>query len=70
LVKDRRETNGALRVTYQLLQPGPNCRYKVLMLTHDAGGDEGIGWNVVGFPSLSVYDPGKPETGLSCYLVK
>jgi hypothetical protein len=68
-VKDRQE-NKALRVTYQLLQRGPRCRYEVLMLAHDGGSEDRIGWNVVGFPSMSAYDPERPEAGLSCYLVK
>jgi hypothetical protein len=69
-VKDRQETNNAVRATYQLLQHGPRCRYEILMLTHDGSSDDRIGWNVVGFPSLDAYDPERPETGLSCYLVK
>jgi hypothetical protein len=68
-VKDRTKTNKSLRVAYQLLRSGGKCRYQILMLTHD-GDNKGIGWNVVGFPSLTTYNPEKPETGLSCYLVK
>ncbi len=69
-VRDRHQDDNAQSVTFILKNPGPKCRYPVLLLTHGASADRRIGWNVVGFGSSRDYDPTKPESGLSCYLVK
>lgn len=63
---DHRGTGAA----FVLTNPGPKCRSRVLLLTHDNKSDSHIGWNVTGFESVDTYAPEKPETGLSCYLVK
>jgi hypothetical protein len=51
-VRDRQEWRSGIRITYQLARRSSNCRFDVLVLTHDASGNVDIGWNVTGYPSL------------------
>jgi hypothetical protein len=69
-VVDRRNTSDGLRVTYQLARPSAKCRYSVLVLTHKAGADVALGWNVVGYPSLSSATAGRRDEALGCYLYR
>jgi hypothetical protein len=59
-----------LRITYELTRPSEKCRYRVLVLTHAALSENGIGWNVVGYPSLDSAVRGRSADALGCYLYR
>lgn len=69
-VIDRRDTPDGLRITYRLTRPSAKCRFGVLVLTHRAGEDMGIGWGVVGYPSLEDAAANRADGSLDCYLYR
>lgn len=69
-IVDRRNGSDSLSVTYQLTRPSARCRYSVLVLTHKAGADADIGWNVAGYPSLSSATADQRDDVLGCYLYR
>ena len=69
-VRDRRDGPNGLRITYELEEPSPQCRYRVLVLTHDATADAAIGWNAVGYPSLESAARESKDEALGCYLYR
>jgi hypothetical protein len=46
------------------------CLYCVLVLTHAAVADNGIGWNIVGDPSLDAAASNRSDDALGCYLYR
>jgi len=69
-VRDRQEWRSGIRITYQLARRSSNCRFDVLVLTHDASGNVDIGWNVTGYPSLESAALDRTENTLACYLYR
>jgi hypothetical protein len=69
-IRDRRDEPAGLRITYELTLPSAKCRYHVLTLTHAAANEDGIGWNVVGYPSLESAAQGGSADALGCYLYR
>jgi hypothetical protein len=69
-VRDRQEEPDGVRVVYELLRPSLKCLYRVLVLTHAAAADRGIGWNVVGYPSLDAAVHNRNDDALGCYLYR
>jgi len=67
---DRSSAANGLEVEFQLLEPGKACRYPFLVLTHAAGAQPEIGWNVSGYPNASALNARKQAEALNCYLVK
>jgi hypothetical protein len=69
-IRDRRDGAEGLRITYQLASPSANCRYSVLVLTHNASENPDIGWNVTGYASLDGATQDRRDAALSCYLYR
>jgi hypothetical protein len=69
-VISREDGQLGLRAVYRLSGGGAQCRYHVLVLTHAAGAEPGIGWNVVGYPTMEAAAANRAEDSLSCYLVR
>jgi hypothetical protein len=69
-VRNRQEGPDGLRVVYEFLRPSGKCLYHVLVLTHAAVADSGIGWNVVGYASLDAAARSQTEDALGCYLYR
>jgi hypothetical protein len=69
-VHDRQEGADGIRITYQLARPRAKCLFRVMVLTHNATNDMGIGWNVVGYPSLEDAIQNRVGGALGCYLYR
>jgi hypothetical protein len=69
-IRERQDRSTGLRVTYELTRPSAKCRYRVLVLTHASSSENGIGWNIVGYPSLDSALQGRSEEALGCYLYR
>ena len=69
-IVDRRDAVDGLTITYLLAKPSAGCLYDVLVLTHRAGEDNGIGWNVTGYLSLNAKRQDREEERLDCYLYR
>lgn len=69
-VHDRQEGADGIRITYQLARPSAKCLFRIVVLTHNATDDIGIGWNVVGYPSLEDAIQNRMGDALGCYLYR
>ena len=69
-VIDRQDGPDGLRIAYRLMRPSARCLFSVLVVTHRAGEDMGIGWGVVGYPSLESAATNRAEGTLDCYLYR
>ena len=69
-VHDRQEGADGIRISYQLTRPSATCLFHVVVLTHNASDDMGIGWNVVGYPSLEDVIQNRVGDALGCYLYR
>jgi hypothetical protein len=69
-IRDRRDGLDGLRITYELMQPSVNCRYRILVLTHSASSENAIGWNVVGYPTPNSAAQYRRDDALDCYLYR
>jgi len=69
-VIDRGDGPGGLRITYRLTRPSAKCLFNVLVLTHRANEDTGIGWGVVGHPSLESVAANRTDRTFDCYLYR
>jgi hypothetical protein len=69
-VIDRSDGPGGLRITYRLTRSSAKCLFSVLVLTHKANEDTGIGWGVVGHPTLDGAAANRADGTLDCYLYR
>ncbi|GGY46568.1 hypothetical protein GCM10007387_30880 [Pseudoduganella albidiflava] len=68
---------GEGRTTFRLMRSAPQCRYSVLLLTHDATEEPDKGWDITGYADELAYRKHKasnfqsyPDEILTCYLIR
>jgi hypothetical protein len=69
-IHDRQDGQDGVRITYELARPSAKCLFRMVVLTHNATDGMGIGWNVVGYPSLEDAIQNRMGDALGCYLYR